>query len=548
MRRAAVGKRALALLPLLASACNPPAAPVGEARASFVLLDEAGAPAGQARISSLGAGLLSERVRLDAGLEQRVLLGDDGIELITVAGQSWRQASLTSLTGSWRHRTRAGVAVESARLERGARDLLGVGASLAAPTLGASLSSWWRHAPRLLAGDGAVSVRFLDVASGSALPMRIEPRGALVVERDGRRLPARRWFAFTAASGVGLVTDEAGALLAVEGLSGGHRALLAGTDVPPPPRPPLPAGVREARWLLEDAFGAFDVALTLPARAAGPLPGVLLLPGSGPVDVDGNVPGLALDMYRRLAGALSAQGLAVLRYDKPGIDEVNGERPAVPSADELLRRAQAALRALRERPEVDGRCLFLVGHSEGGMLAPELALRERDSVRGLVLLASPARELFAVLEDQLLAFLRASGASEREIETARSRQEAQLKLLRSGRDVELAQSAAAASSNAWLKSHLDRSPAEALAKLDLPVLAVFGADDLQVLDETEAAPMERALAHLPDADVVVVAGMDHLLMPAGPFPGPGVYGDPGRSHSRFLVEDVPRWLSAHACP
>jgi pimeloyl-ACP methyl ester carboxylesterase len=181
------------------------------------------------------------------------------------------------------------------------------------------------------------------------------------------------------------------------------------------------------------------------------------------------------------------------------------------------------------------------------MLAPELAVRAEERVAGLVLLASPARELFAVLEDQLVAFFTASGASEQEIERARAQQRALLKLLRHGRDVDLPQSEASAGANRWLKSHLDRSPADSLARLEVPVLAVFGADDVQVLDETEVGPMERALAHLPDAEVVVVPDMDHLLMPAAPLGGPGRYGDPSRRHVSFVTEYVPRWIGERAC-
>jgi hypothetical protein len=113
--------------------------------------------------------------------------------------------------------------------------------------------------------------------------------------------------------------------------------------------------------------------------------------------------------------------------------------------------------------------------------------------------------------------------------------------------VDLPQSEASAGANRWLKSHLDRSPAASLARLDVPVLAVFGAADVQVLDETEVVPMERALSHLPEAEVVVVPDMDHLLMPAAPLGGPGRYGDPSRSHVSFVTEDVPRWIGERAC-
>ena len=396
-----------------------------------------------------------------------------------------------------------------------------------------------------------MEARFIDAANGRALPLRIEPRGTLEVEREGRRRPARRYYAWTPASGVGLVATEEGELLAIENLPGGERAVLEGARVPPPPPYKLPDGVREERFVGADELGRFDAALTVPAKAEGPLPGVLLLAGSGAADLDGNSPGFALDLYRRLAAELSTQGLAVLRYDKPGIGEAAREEReddemSVPDVADLLTRAKSALEVLASRPEVRGDCLFLVGHSEGGMLAPELALEEQR-VRGLVILESPARDRFAVLEDQLVAFLKGSGASDEEIARAQDHQRALLKLLRHGRDVELPQSAASASSNAWLRSHLDRSPAATLARLEVPVLAVFGSDDLQVLPETEVEPMKSALAHLPEGQVVVVPDMDHLLMQGSPLSGPGRYGDLGREYVAFLREDVPRWILTRAC-
>lgn len=541
---------ALAALSAL-SGCEPRPFVEGEPRASFVVLDAKGERVGGARISSDGASLV-ESVVLERGVEQQLSLSDDEARVVVRAGRLWTEATLRAVGGRWRQERREGLGLTRATEERQAGDIVGVAGDFRAFGIGTSLATWWRHAGELFSSEDAKDARFLDLANGRALPLRIEPRGTLEVEREGRRETARRYFAWTMASGITLVASERGELLAVEGLAGGERAVLEGVRVPPAPRRPLPPNVREERFVLSDELGRFDVALTVPANAEGPVPGVVLLAGSGPADLDGNLGGLGLDLYRRLAASLAAEGVAVLRYDKPGIgqaarEERGTDEVPTPDADALLTRAASATRALASRPEVRGDCLFLLGHSEGGVLAPELALREAERVRGLVLLASPARDLFTTLEDQLVAFLRGSGASDEEIARAKAHQRALLTLLRHGRDVELPQSSASAESNAWLKSHLDRSAAASLERLDVPVLAVFGADDLQVLAATEAEPMRQALSHLADAQVVVVPDMDHLLMPVAPLAGPGRYSDPGREHVAFVREEVPRWILSRAC-
>ena len=129
--------------------------------------------------------------------------------------------------------------------------------------------------------------------------------------------------------------------------------------------------------------------LALPDRA-GPHPGVLLVAGSGPVDRDENAPRLRLNIFRELRSVLAAAGLAVLSYDKRGTGASAGSLLSSGLSD-LVSDARCALAHLAGGTEVDAGRLFVVGHSEGGLIAPLLA--DQPGVCGLVLLCSTHRPL-----------------------------------------------------------------------------------------------------------------------------------------------------------
>ncbi len=121
--------------------------------------------------------------------------------------------------------------------------------------------------------------------------------------------------------------------------------------------------------------------LTLPAGAAGRVPAVLLLTGSGPQDRDESV--LALPgwrPFRQVADTLGRRGIAVLRLDDRGVGGSGGSAAATTLA-ESAEDARAALAFLRARPEVDPARVGIVGHSEGGYVASMAAVDDRGAAR-----------------------------------------------------------------------------------------------------------------------------------------------------------------------
>lgn len=141
---------------------------------------------------------------------------------------------------------------------------------------------------------------------------------------------------------------------------------------------------------------------------------VLLLPGSGPTDRNGNQPGFQTDLLKDLATALAEEGVATFRFDKRASRPNAGQWPkdlsqldAFFSFEHHITDAIAGLETLRQQPEVDGGHVGIAGHSEGGLIA--LAVGERlgsEKVAGLALLSTAGRPLDIVLEDQIEALLK----------------------------------------------------------------------------------------------------------------------------------------------
>ncbi|HET7544478.1 MAG TPA: alpha/beta hydrolase [Polyangiaceae bacterium] len=145
---------------------------------------------------------------------------------------------------------------------------------------------------------------------------------------------------------------------------------------------------------------ALPASWVLPALASRPLPAALLVGGSGPNDRDESI--ADAKPFRDLAHGLAKRGIATLRWDKRAFahPDLAPEPAKATVEDEVLTDAVAALRLLRHRPEVDQERVFVIGHSLGALLTPEIAQRG-GGVAGLVLLAAPGRPLERIVLDQL---------------------------------------------------------------------------------------------------------------------------------------------------
>jgi pimeloyl-ACP methyl ester carboxylesterase len=237
-------------------------------------------------------------------------------------------------------------------------------------------------------------------------------------------------------------------------------------------------------------------------------PIVLIIPGSGPVNRDGDSPqGLKAATYKLLAEGLAARGIASVRIDKRGLftsAKAIRDPNAVTIAD-YAADVHAWIAAIRER--TTAKCVWVLGHSEGGLVALVAAQEKPDDICGLLLVATPGRKMGDVIRDQL----RANPANRPILYEA----------MRDLDDLEAGQRVDASTMNplllplmraqvqGFLISEFSYDPAALIARIEKPVLILQGARDLQV-SEADARRLQEAgrkaiLVILPDTNHVLKA-------------------------------------------
>lgn len=243
--------------------------------------------------------------------------------------------------------------------------------------------------------------------------------------------------------------------------------------------------------------------LTLPLGASA-IPAVLLLAGSGPVNRDGNLPGLPNDSLKLLAHALAAQGIASLRVDKRGVgsSQVNATREQdlrfTRYVDDAL--AWRAVLASLERISA----VFLLGHSEGALVATMAAQGVQGAqVAGLILVAGAGEAAPKIIARQLAAAGVPPALQEASLHIAACLCQGDTT---PNVPAELAQFYRPSIMN-YLASWFTLDPANEFAKTCCPALIVQGSTDLQV----GVADAHRLAAARPDATLCLVEGMNHIL-------------------------------------
>lgn len=153
---------------------------------------------------------------------------------------------------------------------------------------------------------------------------------------------------------------------------------------PQEPKPPFPYKTEDITFINKKDKIELAGTFTIP-DSTGTFPAVVLIVGSGPQDRDetifGHKPFLVIADY------LTRNGFAVLRYDKRGIGQSKGNFVRA-TVQDFAADAEAAITYLKTRKEVDKSAIGLIGHSEGGMVAPMVASKNRD-VKFIVLMAAP---------------------------------------------------------------------------------------------------------------------------------------------------------------
>jgi pimeloyl-ACP methyl ester carboxylesterase len=305
------------------------------------------------------------------------------------------------------------------------------------------------------------------------------------------------------------------------------------TRRPQDPVPPLPYRVEEVRI----PAGEVTLAGTLTTPPGdGPFTGVILLTGSGPQNRDQEI--MDHRPFAVWADALTRAGFAVLRCDDRGVAGSTGDF-AVATLREFADDAEACWRWLTARDQIDR--AGLLGHSEGAIVAAHIAARN-DDIAFVVMIAGPGLPGRGTLLAQNRALMRTAGLSEEQAEavveaagrlfdgleqglpddellarvTALIRAQTPTAPPPDEALQELARATLRQIRTPWFRTFLAHDPADDLRRLRVPVLALFGSLDRQVVPAEERPPMEEALRAAPTADVTVrvFEGLNHLMQPA----------------------------------
>jgi uncharacterized protein len=232
---------------------------------------------------------------------------------------------------------------------------------------------------------------------------------------------------------------------------------------------------------------------------------VLILAGSGPTDRDGNGPlGLKSDTYRLLAEGLSGSGIASTRVDKRGLfgsaaGAVDANSVFIPQLAQ-----DAHLWAKEIRAKTGAPCVWLLGHSEGGLVALQAA-QDPSDICGIILVASPGRKAGDVLREQLEANPANAPILNDALKTITA-----LEANQSGDVAPLhpaLQGLFAPALQGFWKSLFQINPTALISSYDGPVMIVQGTTDLQVT-LTDARALKAAA---PRATLLEAQGVNHVL-------------------------------------
>jgi pimeloyl-ACP methyl ester carboxylesterase len=282
----------------------------------------------------------------------------------------------------------------------------------------------------------------------------------------------------------------------------------------------------------------------------------VLITGSGPQDRDetllGHKPFLVLSDY------LTRKGIAVLRADDRGTGKSTGDFAAATTAD-FATDTEAGVAYLKTRAEVNPHKIGLIGHSEGGVIAPMIAARDHG-IAFIVTMAGPGVPGDQILVAQVRAIDLASGKTPEEAEKDATQEREVLELLKTDKDDATLEKDVRAKlggdvpdakvglsikqlNSPWFRYFVNYDPAIALRKVQCPVLAIIGEKDVQVPARQNLPAIREALEEGGNKhfDVEEVPGLNHLFQTAKTG-GPMEYAQIEETISPVALDKMAGWI------
>ena len=312
-----------------------------------------------------------------------------------------------------------------------------------------------------------------------------------------------------------------------------------------------PEAFREIEVLVGQGEWSLPGTLTLPL-GEGPFPALVLVQGSGPQDRDETLgPNKPL---RDLAWGLASRGIAVLRYDKRTLvykEKVSQQfLETITVQEETIDDTLAALRLLRESPQIDSQRLFVLGHSLGGYLLPRITAADRE-IAGLIVLAGSTRPLEDIILDQVTYLLAAqehvAPEQQKSLETL-TQQVRRVKAPDLTPDTPASELPLNVPAAYWLDLRT-YDPVALARTLPQPMLILQAECDYQVTME-DFRGWQDGLGTRTDVAFKSYPGLYHLFLPTpdGKMATPVVYALSGHVQSD-VIDDIAQWImdiTAHA--
>ena len=340
------------------------------------------------------------------------------------------------------------------------------------------------------------------------------------------------------------------------------------TKRPQDPVKPYPYYSEEVTFMNPKANIQLAGTLTLPKKD-GIFPAVVLITGSGPQNRDeeimGHRPFLVISDY------LTRNGIAVLRYDDRGVFQSKGDFKTATTPD-FATDAESAVAFLKSRKEINPSKIGLMGHSEGGIIAPMVASHSKD-ISFIVMLAGTGLRGDKILLYQQEVIARASGLPEAAIQRTREMNSKAYEMIVAAKsdealkadlakyyaeslkntpadlkqkgisDEEMTTLLLKGTTTPWMLSFIRYDPVTALEKVKCPVLAVNGSKDLQVPARESLPAIERALKKGGNKQVTVkeYPGLNHLFQECKTGL-PAEYSEIEQTFSPVVLDEITKWI------
>ena len=312
---------------------------------------------------------------------------------------------------------------------------------------------------------------------------------------------------------------------------------------PQTPKPPYLYKSEDVEYNNADKTLNYGATITIP-EGKGPFPAAVMITGSGPQDRDESIMGHKL--FAVIADHLTRKGFIVLRVDDRGVAKSTGNFGEATSED-FAKDVNSSVDYLLSRPEVDKKKVGLIGHSEGGMIAPMVAAKRKD-INFIVLLAGPGVQIIDLMAEQNAAIAKSGGASRQTVNEIRPLFKSAVSTVMNAPDSNTAiknltaftESWAATKSKEvlkelgletvkqrngycvemvkefqfpWFRYFILFSPSQYLEKLKCKVLALNGDKDIQVIASQNLPGIEASLKKSKSKvyEIKEMPGLNHLF-------------------------------------